>query len=220
MLVSLAVMGYILSLPIPRIAINRIGTMDLEHLFGVTRVANRGNNEARRIRRRLVKSSFLTRIVEHWGLTLTRKRQRNISGVYDGMIPGEDFEDLQDIFAGYNLGKQLWDILGNTGTVQDLVAADPRFQACVSDFAVLLGRIKDGQRLPPLTYLGGTSIMARIEAIDKISGHTKLYWTVRHLLQLQEHLASGKSLPEIASLFGATVPEIQRGCKKLAKRGA
>jgi hypothetical protein len=105
-------------------------------------------------------------------LTLARKHQRNISGVYDGMIPGEDFEDLDDIFAGDHLGKQLWDILGATGAVPDLVAADPRFQSCVSDFAVLLGRIKDGQGPPPLRHFGGrsTSNMARIEAIDKISG--------------------------------------------------
>jgi hypothetical protein len=40
MLVSLVVMGFILTLPIPQIAIDRLGTMDFEHLFGVTRVAN------------------------------------------------------------------------------------------------------------------------------------------------------------------------------------
>jgi hypothetical protein len=52
--------------------------------------------------RRLVKSSLVTRIVEHWGLTLKRRHQGNISGVYDGMLPGEEFLDLTDAFPGYN----------------------------------------------------------------------------------------------------------------------
>jgi hypothetical protein len=87
------VMGFILTLPIPRIAINRLGTMDLEHLFGVTRVVNRGNNQGEKFMRRLVKSSLVTQIVEHWGLTLKRRRQRKISRVYDGMLPGEELLD-------------------------------------------------------------------------------------------------------------------------------
>jgi hypothetical protein len=51
MLISLVVMYFIVTLLIPRRAINRLGTMDLEHLFGVTRVANRGNNQGEKIMR-------------------------------------------------------------------------------------------------------------------------------------------------------------------------
>jgi hypothetical protein len=51
LIVSLVVMGYMLKLLIPRIAINRVGTMELEHLFGVTRVVERGNNHGQRIKR-------------------------------------------------------------------------------------------------------------------------------------------------------------------------
>jgi hypothetical protein len=100
--VSIVVMGFILTFPSPRIAINRIGTMDLEHLFGLTRVANRGDNDAHRIVRRLAKSSMIMRMAEHSGLTLGRKRHRNISGVYDGLLPGKEFLDLHQLFAGYN----------------------------------------------------------------------------------------------------------------------
>jgi hypothetical protein len=60
MLVSLVVMGFILTLPIPWVMINRLGTMDLEQIFGVARVANRGNNQGEKIARRLVKSSLVT----------------------------------------------------------------------------------------------------------------------------------------------------------------
>jgi hypothetical protein len=49
-----------------------------------------------------VKSSLVTRIVEHWGLTLKRRRQRSISGVYDGMLRREGFLDLSNAFPGYN----------------------------------------------------------------------------------------------------------------------
>jgi hypothetical protein len=35
LLVSLVVMRFVLSIPIPRITINRVGRIDLEHLFGV-----------------------------------------------------------------------------------------------------------------------------------------------------------------------------------------
>jgi hypothetical protein len=48
-----------------------------------------------------VKSSLITRIVEHWGLTLKRRHQGNISGVYNSMLPAEEFLDLSDTFPGY-----------------------------------------------------------------------------------------------------------------------
>jgi hypothetical protein len=51
MLISLVMMDFILTLPIPRIAINRLGTMDLERMFGVTRVANYGNNQGEQFMR-------------------------------------------------------------------------------------------------------------------------------------------------------------------------
>jgi hypothetical protein len=202
MLVSLAVLGHILTLPIPRIALNRIGTMDLEHLFGFTRVAERGNNQHQRIIRRLVKSSFIARIAEHWGLATRRKRQHNASAVYDGMLAGDEFLDLNDMFDGYNPAEVMFEVLGWTGAVPDLINEHAGWKRCQEDFARaeprLLGRIKDGQKLPALTWLSGTAIVARFEAISKITGHTKLYWPVAHLLTLQGLLHQQMTLPDLS----------------------
>jgi hypothetical protein len=218
-LASLAVMGHIVTLRIPRIAINRIGTVDFEHLFGVTRVAERGNNHGQRIMRRLVKSNFLARIAEHWGLTLKRRRQRNSSGVYDGTLTDDEFLGLNDLFAGYNPAEVILQIVPWIGAVPDPSDAHPGFRTCHQDLAILLGRIRVGQKLSAVTCLGGTAIVARFQAINKIAGHTKLDWTGTHLGTLQGLLSHRMSVQDIASDFNATVPEIERGCKKLRKRG-
>jgi hypothetical protein len=67
LMVSLIVMGVVLSLPISRIAINRIGTIDLEHLFGVTRQGTHSDNRHAKIMRRLVKANLVGQIAGNWG---------------------------------------------------------------------------------------------------------------------------------------------------------
>jgi hypothetical protein len=73
-MVCLLVMGHILSPPIPRIAMGRIGTVDLERLFGVTRHRIHGNNRAEKISSHLVKADFVTQPPEKWGMAMRRKR--------------------------------------------------------------------------------------------------------------------------------------------------
>jgi hypothetical protein len=40
-------------------------------------------------------------------------------------------------------------------------------------FAILLGKIKDGQKLPTVTCFGGTAIMARYEAMSEFADTQK-----------------------------------------------
>jgi hypothetical protein len=165
-----------------------------------------------------VKSSLVTRIVEHWGLTLKRRRQGNISGVYDGMLPGEEFLDLSDAFPGYDPAHLLFQVLRDTCGDRLLVHAHASFVICRSHFAILLGKIKDGQNLPTVTYFGGTTIMARYEAIERVRGHTKVYWTVKKIIELNDLVASGRNVTEIASHFDTTVEELERDFRKLRKQ--
>jgi hypothetical protein len=144
--------------------------MELEHLCGVTRLAERGNNHGQRIMRRLVKSSFLARIAEHWGLTLKRKHQRNISGVYDGMLTSDEFLDLNDLFTVCKPAESLFEILAWKDAVPESFDTHPGFQTCHHDFVVLLGRIKDGQKLPAVTCLSDTAIVAGFKRLTKLPG--------------------------------------------------
>jgi hypothetical protein len=60
------------------------------------------------------------------------------------------------------------------------------------NFALLLGTVKDGQTLRPVSCLGGTAIMAQLGAIEQISRHTRFYWTGARLSDLNGLVAEGK----------------------------
>jgi hypothetical protein len=64
LLVSLVVMRFILTIPVLRIAINRVGTIDLEYLFGVTKHQTAGNNDAGEILGALVKSNMVGQLAD------------------------------------------------------------------------------------------------------------------------------------------------------------
>jgi CelD/BcsL family acetyltransferase involved in cellulose biosynthesis len=85
-------------------------------------------------------------------------------------------------------------------------------------FALLLGTVKDGQTLRRVSCLGGTTIMARLEAIEQISGHTRLYWTGARLSDLSGLVAERKNPDEVARFFHITVEEVQNGWTKLFAR--
>jgi hypothetical protein len=161
---------------------------------------------------------LVTRIVEHWRLTLKRRRQRTISGIYDGMLPGQEFLDLSDAFPGYNPAHLLFQVIRDTCGDPVLVHALANFVVCRSHFAILLGKIKHGQKLPIVTYFGGTAIMARYEAIERVRGHTKVSWTVKNIMEFNDLAVSGRSVTEIASHFDTTVEELERGFRKLRKQ--
>jgi hypothetical protein len=168
--------------------------------------------------RRLVKSILATRIVEHWGLTLKRRHQRNISGVYNGILSGEESLDFRDAFPGYNPAHLLFRVLHDTCGDRVLVHAHASFVVCRSHFAILLQKIKDGQKLPTVTCFTGTAIMARHEAIERVRGDTKVFWTVKNIMELNNLVASGRSVTDIASHFDTTVEELERGFRKLRKQ--
>jgi hypothetical protein len=75
------VIGVILNLPLPRIAINRIGTIDLEHLFGATRHVTHGNNHSNKSMHCLVKTNIATQFRQKWRLVLRGKCHRSL-GVF------------------------------------------------------------------------------------------------------------------------------------------
>jgi hypothetical protein len=59
--------------------------------------------------------------------------------------------------------------------------------------------------------------MAQFQANNAVHRHTKIDWTVKHLLALHHFIASSKTTVEIASEFGPTVQKIARGYRKLEK---
>jgi hypothetical protein len=60
--------------------------------------------------------------------------------------------------------------------------------------------------------------MARYEAIERVRGHTIVYWTVKNIMELNYLIAHGWSVTEIAFHFDATVEELERGFRKLRKQ--
>jgi hypothetical protein len=83
MMSSFVVIGFILQLPMEKINLGRIGTSGLEHLFGVTRLATRGNNHADSLRRQMAKSIMVKWIAEKNWLELGDTRKRNLGGTID-----------------------------------------------------------------------------------------------------------------------------------------
>jgi DNA-binding phage protein len=60
--------------------------------------------------------------------------------------------------------------------------------------------------------------MAMYEAIERVRGHTKVYRTVKNIMKLNDFVASGRSMTEIASHFDTTVEELEQGFRKLRKQ--
>jgi hypothetical protein len=201
-------MGFILSIPIPRIAINRVGTIDLEHLFGVTRHQTAGNNDAGRIMGAFLKSNLVAQLADKWGRILRRKRHRSLGGIYDGMLQGLELHHLFDVL-GNPLGGAPWLTLvlfqvfkkvgGNAAAIDD----NTTFIECRNRFAALLGVVKDCQKVSVeicLTECG------------------RIYWTANYFDQLRALRQQHKTPEEAASFFHISVEEIERGWKKLLAR--
>jgi hypothetical protein len=111
---SLLVMGHIHSLPVPRRAMSHIGTIDLEHLFGVTRHGTHANNRADKILRRFVKADFVTPLAEKWGLVLRHKCHRNIGGVSDDIAHTSDLNNLFDALSRPHIAQTLFEVFLRT----------------------------------------------------------------------------------------------------------
>jgi hypothetical protein len=212
------VIGVILSLSLSRIAINRIGTIDREYLFGVTRHGTHSNNHSDKIMHCLVKANVATQLGQKWDMILRRKRHRSLGGVYDGMVRGVELKDLFDVFPDESCADVLIQVFCSTRGVPESIGADSRFISCRMNFALLLGTVKDGQTLRPVSCLGGIVIMARLEAIEQISCHTRFCWTGVRLFDLNGLVAERKNPDEVGRFFRITVGEVQNGWTKLIAR--
>jgi hypothetical protein len=60
--------------------------------------------------------------------------------------------------------------------------------------------------------------MARLEAFEQISRHTRFYWTGARPSDLNGLVAEGKNPYEIASFFHSTIGEVQNGWTKFTAR--
>jgi hypothetical protein len=170
LLSSLVVIGVILTLPMPRINLARIGTSGLEHLFGVTRLGTRGNNGAIRIQRQMARATLVKWIGEENGLQIGKARKRNLAGTIDdltreGLIPIpllDTFEGIsvvvsfiQNVLAGPTAGFPSFEypgrlILGNW-------------------LSFLMRDVKDGQNnTDHETRLAGVNIFRRITALGPV----------------------------------------------------
>jgi hypothetical protein len=90
---SLVVLGFVLTLPIDRINLSRIGTAALEHLFGVTRLGTGGSNSAERIIRLLARAFVVKKIAEGHGIDLGGRTKMNLAGAVDDLTK----DDLRSI---------------------------------------------------------------------------------------------------------------------------
>jgi hypothetical protein len=212
------VIGAILSLLLSRIAIKRIGAIDLEHLFGVTGYETHDNNHSDKVMYCLVKANVAIQVGQTWGMVLRRKRLRSLGRVDDGMLRDVEFRDLLDVFRNGSCADVLIQFFYSTHGVPENIGADSRFIACRISFALLLGTVQDGQTMHPVSCLGRTAIMARLEALEQISDHTRFYWTGVRLSDLNGLVAEGKNPDEIVRFFHITGEEVQNGWKILIAR--
>jgi hypothetical protein len=171
MLSSLVVLGFILSLPMDRINLARIGTSSLEHLFGVTRVQTKGNNGEERIRRQMARAMVVKRITERNGLSLGNHRKVNISGTIDDMA-AEHLLDLLAIEGSSPISSIIvlfHFVLERPVAPLNLLQMKLHIGLFMTPwFARLLKQIKDCQNNnKPETALQGFSILPRIMASER-----------------------------------------------------
>jgi hypothetical protein len=172
MMSSFIVIGFILQLPMEKINLGRIGTSGLEHLFGVTRLATRGNNHADRLRRQMAKSVMVKWMAETNGVELGDTRKRNLGGTIDD-------EKLENPMILPEVSVELADRRLTIGTVLFHAAltcdSEIRRVWCMRALAIFRQvryGIVDRQKISIPTVLGGLLPFPRMAAIQQVKSES------------------------------------------------
>jgi hypothetical protein len=180
---SLAVLGYILrnADAIEDLALNRIGTANLEHLFGVTRLGTRGNNAASEILHRLATSGISMEMAEKNGVSMEAKsRVRNTPGaVAHSADPDLISVEIPDEFwqSVSNLAwKEATHCQRNCSTVESTGSCQIVPNAvCFPSLVIqrLLNQVKDAQTDSPGTLLGGSATVNKYIVVGSSARNSK-----------------------------------------------
>jgi hypothetical protein len=146
LLSSLVAIGFVLTLPIKRINLARLGTSGLEHLFGMTRLGTRGNNGAKRIQRQIARSTLVKRMEAQNGLCLGKSRNRNLAGTTDdvtsdGLVQIPSPETFEGRLAVYEIFLAL--LSGNPNPF--VIRQHPAVHILKEWLKNLLDTVEDGQ---------------------------------------------------------------------------
>jgi hypothetical protein len=155
-------------------------------------------------------------LIEKYQLIIHRKRRRNVAGTIDDIPTQGSHLHLPEWLAHYDVTDMIvnriqW-MMSHPGEAEVNTAMSSLNQ----QFGALGGLVEDGQKHFAITFLGGSAIMARYDAIHNV-GQGQFYWTRARLEKLQNKFASGATPAEVAASFGIHGDEIKRGVKKLLK---
>jgi hypothetical protein len=222
---------------VPNLALNRIGTSDLEHLFGITRLGTRGDNHGERIVHRLVTSAIAVQFAGEHGVIMSKNRVRNTAGA---LCCSEQKQNVPIPFGFcdglFRLAKrQVRGPKSDTEEfrIQILIAwLHPKFtlRDCITG-----KRIQDGQKEVQQTILGARATMStiltveagqskcvtceRTENVAEDRASTAYYWTKKRLKELKTMAKAEIPFEEILRHFDATSGEVLRGLNRLMRDG-
>jgi hypothetical protein len=129
-------------------------------------------------------------------------RRRNLAGTIDDISRRDQLLDLPVILPGLNHAHVLMIALITT---------------LVTQFAMLVRAVEEDQKQPIVTCLGGTPVTTRLIALQGVSSHCELHWTLGHYTQLSDLIARGDSSEAIVAIPQIKQDEFERGYKKIEK---
>jgi hypothetical protein len=153
-MVSMATLGRVIALGVSYTALGRLGRAELEHFFGITRLATGFDSQMEKLYGRIVKSHFATRFAEQAQVTIEKKKSRHVAGVvHDG-----DQGKMDAMTFCLDVASILFDMLLHA----DNMHAWESSQSLAFDFACLRERVVERQKEQTVTCFGGVCPMPRI----------------------------------------------------------
>jgi hypothetical protein len=153
-MVFLVTHSLVIALGVPYTALGRLGMAELEHLFGMTRLAPGLDSHMEKLCGRIVKSHFATRIAEQAQVTIGKKKSRHVAGVVH--------EGDQGKIDVTTFCPDVASILSDMLLHGDNVRAWESYRSLAFQFACLRERVVDRQKEQTVTCLGGVCSMPKI----------------------------------------------------------
>jgi hypothetical protein len=155
-------------------------------------------------------------LADKFALIFRRKRRRNVAGTIDDITKEGSHVNAPNWLMMYDVPGLIIDLFIWVLHHPDQVSANTTLFHLKQQFAWLGGLVEDGQKHFAVSFLGGTAIMAKYDAIQSLGGG-KFYWTRARLEALKNQLVSTQEPDQVADYFGIDRNDVQRGMKKLSK---
>jgi hypothetical protein len=203
-------LDFVLTLPIDRINLSRIGTAALEHLFGVTRLGTGGSDSAERIIRLLARAFVVKKIAEEHGIDLRGRTKMNLAGTVDDLtkdrllslpnldLPGPIIRTVAaELFCSF--------IQNPWGPRLGLA-----LHTCRAAFSQLSELIIDGQKEMPVSALAGFSVLPLMTTVAASQQREKVSHNDTRMIRLNLCSAQTQKMYHLLVYPGESIGHVRQ----------